>query len=73
MEPDINHPNISNKLDIPQSPGLADYLQGKVGPEKIIRESALFDNLFVIPAGELSENSFRNCWKTAVSSDCLIT
>ncbi|MDF2188451.1 polysaccharide biosynthesis tyrosine autokinase [Paraflavitalea sp. CAU 1676] len=58
MELDINHPNISNKLDIPHSPGLADYLQGTVGPEKIIRQSALFDNLFVIPAGELSENSF---------------
>lgn len=71
LELDINNPNISNKLDIVTSPGLADYLQGTAGPEKIIRQSAHFDNLFVIPAGVLAENSFSELLENGRIHDLL--
>lgn len=58
LELDINNPNICNKLNIPGSPGLADYLEGTTEPEKIIRRYEHSENLFVIPAGELTENRF---------------
>lgn len=58
IELDINNPNISNKLHIPDSPGLAQYLQGTAGVDKIMRRTDQFDNLFIIPAGVSPENNF---------------
>lgn len=58
LELDINNPNISNKLNIPSSPGIADYLQNKCNLESIINQHDDPENLFVIPAGRYPDNHF---------------
>jgi len=58
LELDINNPNISNKLNIPYCPGIADYLQDKCSLESIIKQYNDPDNLFVIPAGKHPDNHF---------------
>jgi capsular exopolysaccharide family len=58
LELDINNPNISNKLNIDGSPGIADYLQGQCGLQEIIKPYAELGNLSVIPAGKYPEKHF---------------
>lgn len=58
LELDINNPNISNKLNIPSYPGIADYLQDKCHLESIIKPYSKLDRLFVLPAGKLPDNHF---------------
>lgn len=58
IELDINNPSISNKLDIPRSPGIADYLQDKCNIDGIIFPYQNMPSLFIIPAGRYPENHF---------------
>jgi capsular exopolysaccharide synthesis family protein len=58
LELDINNPNISNKLNIPPHPGIADYLQDKCRLESIIKPYSKLERLFVLPAGRHPENHF---------------
>jgi tyrosine-protein kinase Etk/Wzc len=58
IELDINNPNISNKVNINASPGMADYLQDKCSLEEIIKPYEQLGNLSVIPAGKYPEKHF---------------
>lgn len=58
LELDINNPNISNKLQIPRSPGIAEYLQDECGLADIIKQYNDPGDLFVIPAGNYPDNHF---------------
>jgi len=58
LELDVTNPNISNKLNIPTCPGIADYLQDKCSLESIIKQYSDLDTLFVIPAGKYPDNHF---------------
>ena len=58
MELDINNPNISNKLNIPAHPGIADYLQDDCSMESIVKPYYALDRLFVVPAGKYPDRHF---------------
>ncbi|HTE09717.1 MAG TPA: polysaccharide biosynthesis tyrosine autokinase [Chitinophagaceae bacterium] len=53
VEFDVSHPSLSEKLNIATDRGWGAYLTGKARPEEIIKRTALHENLFIIPAGEL--------------------
>lgn len=71
LELDINNPNISNKLNIADRPGIADYLQGKSDLGKIIKPYEKSENLFVIPSGVLEENNFSELLENGKIHDLL--
>ena len=56
IETDLRHPDVSGKLDVNASPGLSDYLVLNDKNLAIIKHSGVHENLFVIPAGNVSQN-----------------
>lgn len=56
IETDMRHPDISQKLDVSAAPGLSDFLVHNDKNLAIIKHSGIHDNLFVIPAGNVSQN-----------------
>ncbi len=56
IETDMKNPDISKKLDVSAAPGLSDYLVHNDKNLAIIKHSGIHDNLFVIPAGNVSQN-----------------
>ncbi len=53
---DLNNPSLSAKLNVQQDIGVSEYLLGTVGPETIIKQTALNPNLSFVSTGELPEN-----------------
>lgn len=56
IETDMRNPDVSNKLDISSAPGLSDFLVHNDKNLAIIKHSGIHENLFVIPAGNVSQN-----------------
>ncbi|MBE7170902.1 MAG: polysaccharide biosynthesis tyrosine autokinase [Williamsia sp.] len=56
LELDLNHPTISDKLQVKVDIGITDYLLGKRDHDQIIKRTKIHDNLFIIPSGPLPEN-----------------
>lgn len=56
IETDMRHPDISGKLEVSAAPGLSDYLVLNDKNLAIIKHSGIHENLFVIPAGSVSQN-----------------
>jgi receptor protein-tyrosine kinase len=48
---DFRRPVVHNLFQVPRSPGITDYLQGKASLEEIIKRIE-GSNLFIMPAGE---------------------
>lgn len=71
LELDISNPSISNKINIAESPGIADYLQGNSDLGKIIKRYENSENLFVIPSGVLKENNFSESLENGKINDLL--
>lgn len=51
LELDLNNPTVYKAANISNSPGISEYLQGRVEKEDIIKRTDLYENLFVVPAG----------------------
>ena len=56
LEFDLSNPTVTEKLNVTVGKGLADYLNGEVEPEEIVRRTSVHENLFIMPAGTLPEN-----------------
>jgi tyrosine-protein kinase Etk/Wzc len=56
LEFDLSNPTLTDKLSTTVNKGLTDYLKGEAEPEEVIRRSAVNENLFVMPAGNLPDN-----------------
>ncbi|MBR5253117.1 MAG: CpsD/CapB family tyrosine-protein kinase [Clostridia bacterium] len=56
IETDMRNPDVSKKLDVSSAPGLSDYLVHNDKNLAIIKHSGIHENLFVIPAGNVSQN-----------------
>lgn len=56
LELDLNHPTISDKLQVKVDSGITDYLLGKREADQIIKRTKIHDNLFIVPSGPLPEN-----------------
>lgn len=56
LELDLNHPTISDKLQVKVDSGITDYLLGKREVDQIIKRTKIHDNLFIVPSGPLPEN-----------------
>jgi protein-tyrosine kinase len=54
IDADLRKPHMHELLGAPASPGLSDYLAGKVGEFEIIQKSASSEDLFFIPGGKVS-------------------
>jgi protein-tyrosine kinase len=53
---DLRKPQLHEMLGAPNTPGVSEYLQGKVDEYSIIQKSG-YDDLFFIPGGEVSPNT----------------
>lgn len=53
---DLNVPTLSKVFNVDQEFGISDFLAGKKYPEDIIKPVSGHENLFFIPAGDLTEN-----------------
>ncbi|RYE57840.1 MAG: polysaccharide biosynthesis tyrosine autokinase [Sphingobacteriales bacterium] len=53
---DLSNPTLCEKLGIPESKGIADYLIGEAEPDEIIVQTHDHENLFLLPAGNLPQN-----------------
>ncbi|MDB5030803.1 tyrosine-protein kinase family protein [Mucilaginibacter sp.] len=68
LEMDIYKPKISKIFDLPGTPGLTDYLKGKVDIQKVVQNCDQYPNLSIISSGEfiddfselLDQELFRN-------------
>ena len=56
LEMDLNHPTISDKLQVRVESGITDYLMGKREVDQIIKKTKIHENLFIVPSGPLPEN-----------------
>jgi capsular exopolysaccharide synthesis family protein len=57
LEFDLSDPTLSEKLEVTADKGIADYLQGNVTKkEDIILQTAVNENLYIMPAGKLPDN-----------------
>lgn len=65
VECDLRRPSVSNRLEIPEGPGLGEYLAGHAGPSDVLRVVSLTHgdgasgDLVVIPAGAPRDESAR--------------
>ncbi len=53
---DLRKPQLHEMLGAPKSPGVSEYLQGKVDELSIVQKST-YDDLFFIPGGEVGPNT----------------
>lgn len=54
---DLNNPSLATKLNIDSNhAGVTEYLQGTTGPENIIRQTEIDENLFFVSTGKLPKN-----------------
>lgn len=57
MEMDLRRPNLSNKLNIKNDNGFTNFIVDRdMAPEKIIKESGIHHDLFVISSGNMPPN-----------------
>jgi capsular exopolysaccharide synthesis family protein len=54
IDADLRKPHMHELLGAPASPGISDYMVGKVGEFEIIQKSASNEDLFFIPGGKVS-------------------
>ncbi len=54
---DLNNPSLAAKLNVDSEHiGVTEYLQGTTGPDKIIRQTEIDENLFFVSTGKLPKN-----------------
>jgi protein-tyrosine kinase len=56
VDGDFRKPNVHLQLGIPESPGLADVLEGRCDPPEAILATEEFPNLFLMAAGKAVDN-----------------
>ncbi len=54
---DLHNPSLTNNLNFKDETGIADYLLDDTDIYDIIHSTSIHDNLFAVPAGNLSENA----------------
>ena len=55
VDADLRRPRLHDIFDVPKEPGLAECLEGKIDPLKVVKETPV-ENLRVIPAGRLLQS-----------------
>jgi len=72
IDADLRRPSIARMLGVPDSPGLADVLEGSATLQESIVQTDPFPNLYVTPAGESRANATElldsAAWKDLCSS-----
>lgn len=56
IEADMRLPAASGRLDVPRSPGLSNLLVNGNAYKDVIKKTALHDNLYILPAGDIPPN-----------------
>ncbi len=56
IDGDMRLPSIASKLDLHGTPGLSNMLAGLNSESSCLRKSALFDNWYILPAGDIPPN-----------------
>ena len=56
LEMDLHQPKIREMYDLPEGPGICEFLESKVKAENIIHPSGKHENLSIITAGESEED-----------------
>lgn len=56
VELDLRKPKLGQIFQVKDGPGMSEYLSGKAGMERIIKETAVNSSLFLIPAGAIPLN-----------------
>jgi len=53
---DLNKPSLSARLNMPQAPGVSEFLNGKVPADVTVRPTDLHEQLFFVGSGALPDN-----------------
>ncbi len=56
LELDLRKPRISSMLNVNKEPGITNFLVGQIKSDKIIKKVDNFENLFLLPAGNIPPN-----------------